>query len=399
MKPLDGVVVLDFTQAYSGPTCAMNLADYGARIIKVERKGIGDQSRYWAPFTKDGNSGYFAVVNRNKESIALDLSSKEGQDIIKLILPHVDIVLENFKVGTLDKMGLGYEELIKINPSIVFASLTGYGQYGSNKSLAAYDNIIEATCGLMERSGFADSNPVRSGASIGDSYTGFMTAMAISIAYYHRLKTGEGQRVDVAMQDCLIASIEEAMLEYGLNKNVLSRNGNSAQNLIAPYDVYECADGWFAIGSASDGAWPEFCEDIGMPELISDPDFASNESRLENLDKLTAKVSPFFAGKTREELQKHFRCHKLSASPVYTVAETMQQRHIKARNMLIKVDDPNIGTYESFGIPIKFEKTPGEIYSPSPLIGQHTEKILDEFGFTKDKIRNLLDEGVIEMPA
>ena len=193
MRPLEGITVLDFTQAYSGPYCAMNLADYGARVIKVERIDTGDQSRFWNPYAANGNSGYFAVYNRNKEGIAVDMRAPEGKEIIKRLYGKVDVVLENFKFGTLDKLGLGYEEMKKINPEIIFGSITGFGQTGPLRANTAYDNVIECMSGFMEMTGFPEFPPLRSGASVADSYTGLTMALAITLACYDKKRTGKGR--------------------------------------------------------------------------------------------------------------------------------------------------------------------------------------------------------------
>lgn len=246
-KPLDGVTILDFTQAYSGSFCTVNLADYGARVIKIERVGLGDQAREWDPFTEDGKSGYFALYNRNKEGVAINMREEAGKEIVRKLVAKADIVTNNFKVGTLDKLGLGYDDLKKINPHIVFTSVTGYGQSGPLAKLAAYDNVIEGTCGLMNQSGEPDKQPVRSGASIGDSYTGLMAAVATACAYYHKMETGEGQTVDVAMQDALFAAIEDTVLEYYASGKMLERQGNSRTHMYSPYDISKCKDGWLLI--------------------------------------------------------------------------------------------------------------------------------------------------------
>ncbi len=392
---LEGVTVLDFTQAFSGPYCALTLADYGARVIKIERKGVGDQSRYWLPLAENGNSVYFAQYNRNKESIALDLRTDEGREIIYRLVEDADIVLENFKTGSMEKLGLSYEALRSHKPDIIYASLTGYGQYGPDSHLAAYDNIIEATCGLMERSGFPDSNPVRCGASVGDSYTGLMLAFAISAAYYHKLRTGEGQQIDVAMQDCLFHSAEDAILAYTVAGQVLPRSGNSAENRIAPYGVYACKDGWVSLGTASEDGFAELCHGIGRAQLQTDPRFLTNELRCQNNAALNEEITGFFADKTRAELMASFPGHTLAVSPIYNAAEAMETPHLQAREMVPEVDDRNIGRFRTMGIPIKFEKTPGTLKKSSPRLGENSDEVLRGFGYTAAEIAQLRDKGIV----
>lgn len=212
MNVLEGITVIDFTQAYSGPFCAMQLADFGARVIKVERAGVGDQSREWTPF-RNNYSGYYASINRNKESLTLDIASDEGQEIIKTLVKDADVVLENFKYGTLAKMGLDYDSLKEINPAIIFASLSGFGQSGPHKKLAAYDNVVQSMCGVMDITGYPDGDPCRVGPGLGDSFTGLMVCNGILMALQHRMKTGEGQSLNVAMMDSLFGIVENAILD------------------------------------------------------------------------------------------------------------------------------------------------------------------------------------------
>lgn len=396
MRPLEGVTVIDFTQAFSGPYGTVNLADYGARVIKIERTGVGDQSRDWLPYNKEGKSGYFALYNRNKESLTVDLAQEKGREIIRKLVANADIVVDNFKTGTLEKLHLGYEELKKINPQIIMASLNGYGQYGSLKHLAAYDNIIEGTCGLMDCSGFPNGEPVRNGCSIGDSYTGLMTAFAISMAYYHKIKTGEGQRIDVAMQDSLFACLEGAFLEYSLHNRKLPRTGNNLSNLVAPYDVFECKDGWFSIATATESGWQELCRDVNMPELINDPRFRTNSLRCQHNTELTEILKPFFKERTKKELKQRFTCKYMGASPVMNAMDTIADTHMLSRSMVVEIEDSYLGTYKTVGIPIKFEKTPGSIEKGSPKLGEHNSGILKELNYTDDEVKNLIEEGVID---
>ncbi|WP_130861966.1 CaiB/BaiF CoA transferase family protein [Bacilliculturomica massiliensis] len=397
MKPLSGVTVLDFTQAFSGPYCTLNLADYGARVIKVERTGTGDQTREWMPLAENGGSAYFALYNRNKEGIAVDLSKEEGKELIRRLVKKADIVVNNFKVGTMDKLGIGYEELKKIKPDLVFASVTGYGQTGPLAKLAAYDNIIEATCGLMGQSGFPDRQPVRSGCSIGDSYTGLMAAFGIAAAYYHKLMTGEGQTVDVAMQDSLFASIEDAILEYGVSGTVMERSGNSRSHMVAPYDVIQCKDGWYTVAAVTEKGWAEFCREADMPELLEDPRFQDNELRCRHNAELIGAMEPFFRDKTMEELKAIFSCENFAAAPVIDAGQTMREPHMLQRDMVVEIDDPNVGKYKAVGIPIKFEKTPAEVVKASPLLGEDTMGILMEIGYTEEEVRTLAAAGVVEL--
>ena len=390
MKVLDGVTVVDFTQAYSGPFCTMQLADFGARVIKIERRGLGDQSREWTPF-KNEHSGYYAAINRNKESISLDISTKEGADIAKRMVKEADIVVENFKCGTMEKMGLGYEDLKAINPGIIYASISGFGQYGPLRNLAAYDNVVQAMCGIMDMTGFPDGVPTRVGPAIGDNFTGLTMALGIAMAYFNKLNTGKGQFLDVAM----FGILESPILFWNLLGEKTTRCGNNDAATLVPYDVYQCKDGYFSAGLASDSGWDKFCGVIEMPELIDDPRFKTNELRCKNYSIITPIISKYFTGKTREELQEAFTSANIPNAPVLTVPEVMHHPQIKERDMLIELDDPGVGNYLAMGNPMKLDKTPAELLFGAPLMGQDTDKILKSFGYSETEIKDFYAKEIV----
>lgn len=395
-RPLEDVKVLDFTQAYSGPYCAMNLADYGARVIKVERIDVGDQSRFWGPYNKEGYSGYFSIYNRNKESLSIDLRSESGKEIIKRLYAEVDIVVENFKYGTLDKLGLGYDVAKEINPGIIFSSITGFGQTGPLKANTCYDNIAESICGFMEMTGFPELEPLRSGASVGDSYTGLTMVYAIAVAYYNKLKTGEGKRIDVAMLDTMFATIDHAVVTYGLKGEELSRTGNARPNEYVPYDLYECEDGYFAVAVTDEDLWKPFCEAIGREDLAENPDYADNDLRCEHYTELTEALKESFADKNVDDLFEKFTEAGLPGVPCLTPMECMENVQIKARDMIAEIDDKGLGMkYKAFGIPIKFSETPGEIKKGAPLLGENTADVLKEIGYDEDEINALVEDHVV----
>lgn len=399
MRPLEGMTVLDFTQAYSGPYCAMNLADNGARIIKVERVDGGDQSRFWNPYAENGKSGYFAIYNRNKEGIALDLGEPEGKEIVKKLFAEVDVVLENFKYGTMDKLGVGYEVAKEVNPEIIFVSLSGFGQYGPLCKNTAYDNVIECMAGYMEMTGFPENPPLRSGASVGDSYTGLMTALAITLAYYDKKHTGKGRKIDVAMLDTMFAAIEDAVLAYSLTGKPITRTGNAKPHEIVPYDTYHCAGGEvLAVGISEESMWPDFCKAIDKPEWIDDPRFATNDLRCENYKEFTALMEEYVADKKAEDLVEKFQANNIPASEIYAPLEAMDHPQIRARDMIISIDDPNVGHFHGFGLPVKFSKTPGSVKKPSPLLGEDSYRIIEGLGYSKEEIDRLVEEEIVGTP-
>lgn len=387
MKILEGVTVIDFTQAYSGPFCTMQLADFGARVIKIERRGYGDQAREWTPINDKGESGYFAAINRGKESISLDISKPEGQEIIRRLVKDADIVVENFKVGTLAKMGLSYEDLRKVNPEIIFASISGYGQNGPWAKLAAYDNVIQAMCGMMEMTGFADDVPTKVGPALGDNFTGLTMALGIVMAYYHKLNTGKGQYLDVSMMDTLFGMLESPILTKELLGKELTRCGNTDPTL-CPYDVYPCQDGYFSAGLAagSDAEWKRFCTAINMPELLEDARFATNELRLENYDILTPILTEYFKTKTKAELTEAFNANNIPSSPVNTIPELMDHPQLKARGMLVPMHDDGVGDYLAMGNPMLLSETPAVLEKGAPSMGRDTVSVLKEYGYTDAEI-------------
>lgn len=398
MRPLEGITVLDFTQAYSGPYCAMNLADNGARVIKVERIDGGDQSRFWSPYADNGGSGYFAVYNRNKEGIAVDMNKAEGKKIIKKLYSKADVVLENFKYGTLDKLQLGYSEMKKANPEIIYASITGFGQTGPLKANTAYDNVVECMCGFMEMTGFPEDPPLRSGASVGDSYTGLTMALAIVLACYDRKRTGKGRRLDVSMLDTMFATIEDAVLTYSLTGQLVSRTGNSKRREIVPYDTYDCKDSFFAVGITEESMWSRFCKAIEMPQLENAPRYRTNDLRCRNYESFTKLMQEYFKDKTENWLLKRFHQYDIPAASVNTPLEAAAHPQMLARDMIIEIDDPNVGRFKGFGIPIKFSRTPGSIGKASPLLGENTCEVLEELGYTVQEVKNLVEGDVVGIP-
>lgn len=394
MNVLDGVTVIDFTQAYSGPFCTMQLADFGARVIKIERRGVGDQSREWTPF-ENGHSGYYAAINRNKESITLDMSTEEGVEIIKRMAKDADVVVENFKCGTMKKLGLAYEDIKKVNPSIIYASISGFGQNGPLKSLAAYDNVVQAMTGIQEMTGFPDGVPTRVGPAIGDNYTGLTMALAITMAYFNKLNTGKGQYLDVAMFDALFGILESPILFHNLLDEEVSRSGNNDAGTLVPYDVYPCKDGYFSAGLAGDSGWDNFCNVIEMPELIDDPRFINNEMRCKNYETITPIMQKYFDNKTRDELEKAFTDARIPNAPVLTIPELMDHPQIKARDMLVELDDPGVGKYSAIGNPMKLDKTPPQIRSGAPLMGQDTKTVLSSFGYTETEVDEFYEKEIV----
>lgn len=395
-KALEGVRVIDLTHAYNGPFCTMQLADHGAEVIKVEPVGVGDQTRFWAPF-KEGvsDSGYFAFLNRNKKGITLNMKSDEGKKIFTELVKTADVVVENFRPGTMEKMGFGYAELKAINPKIIFASSSGFGQYGPLKDRPAYDVIAQAMGGIMSITGEVGCPPVKVGPGLGDNFTGTYLAGAIAMALYHREKTGVGNRIDVAMTDVIFSALENALPFYDAYGEILGRAG-CIDPATSPYDRYDCKDGYIVLGAASEKLWIIFCQAIERPDLVTDERFSSIALRVTNRPQLTEEILKFTKPRTVAEVEKVFLDHGIPCGPIMDIEQCVNHPYFKAREMVVEVDHPTIGKMKIQGVPVKFTETPGSVDTPAPLLGQHTDMVLKNIlGYSDEKIKELREKKVI----
>lgn len=391
-KVFDGLTVLDLTQAYSGPYCTIQFADFGAEVIKIELPGQGDLSRGWAPIV-NGKSGYFTMANRNKMSITLNLRSEEGVRIFLDLAKTADVVIENFRPGYVKKLGVDYEKVKQIKPDIIYASLSGFGQYGPEAERASFAIIAEAMSGHMDLTGFPDGPPVKTGPSIGDTFTGLMTYAGILMALLHRMKTGEGQYIDVAMCDSLLAVTECAIVNYSLGENP-TRIGNR-DPLGAPYDTYKASDGWYVMAAGSEAAWHRCARAMGMPELIDDPRFQDMPGRKSHQDELTEIINNFSITKTRQELVEIFMEAGLPVAPIMTIGECVESEQFKARDMIKELQDPKLGKIKIAGIPIKMSTLQSSINSSAPELGEHNMPIYSRLGLSQQELKQLAEKGVI----
>lgn len=393
MGILDNVKVVDFTHAYSGPFCSMNLADYGAEVIKIERIQGGDQARSWGPFKND-YSGYYASFNRGKKSVTLNIACPDGRKVIFDLIKDADIVISNFKAGTLEKYGMGYEQMKRVNPEIIYASLSGFGTQGELSAYAAYDNVIQGMSGIMELNGFPDGDPTKIGPAIGDSYSGLVLLIGILIAYYHRLKTGEGQKIDATMLGSLITSLEYPIMEYTNLNKLVSRMGNR-NPYYAPGDVYKTKDGYIAISVKDDVQWETFCKTLEADELLEKEEYRTNELRLAHADQLKEDLEALFAEDGMHEIEQNLEQAGIAASHVMGIEEALEDEHLLARKMVIDVEDPGVGPIKLVGNPIKLSESKPVTDIPSPLLGENTEEILAEIGYTEEEMNQLREDGVI----
>lgn len=395
MKPLEGVKVLDLTQAYSGPFCTMHLADHGAQVIKVEPPD-GDQSRMWIPI-KNGYSAYYAYINRNKKGIKLDLKTDDGKAVLRRLIANVDVVCENFRVGVFEKLGFSFDELKKINPKIIYGSISGFGLEGPLAQRPAYDIVAQAMSGLMSVTGHPDSPCVKTGPSFGDNISGIYLALGICMALYQRERTGEAQRLDVAMLDTLFSVMENFVITYTVSGIIPQRHGNMDPG-IAPFDSYRAKDGEFVMGCGTDRLWAQLCKVIGREELIEDPKYKTNYDRCKNyLPDLKNIIEDWSRTRTLDEIEELITGAGIPFSRILNVKEACELEQIKVRNMLWEVYDPGIGEVIRFpGSPIKMHGNIDNIQNPAPTLGQDTEEILKTIGgYSDEEIQQLYKKKVI----
>tara|TARA_Y100000816_G_scaffold166280_1_gene119162 strand:+ start:261 stop:1403 length:1143 start_codon:yes stop_codon:yes gene_type:complete len=376
--PLKDLLVVDLTRVLVGPYCTMILSDLGARVIKIEAPEIGDDSRRFGPFVKD-YSAYFMSLNRGKESIALNLKNENDKKIFEKILSKADILVENFKPGTLEKWGYGWEEINKKFPKLIYASASGFGQTGPLRELPAYDMVVQGMGGLMSVTGQPDSEPTRVGTSIGDITAGLFTAIGINAALYDRQKTGKGMYIDVSMLDCQIAILENAIARY-LSKNEIPKPMGSRHPSIAPFEAFKTKDSYIIIAAGNDKLFESLCNALDLKDLIKDNKYKSNSLRSENIETLKRSFENKLINKTTTEWVKILEAVKIPCGPIYNIKEAVENPQIESRNMIVKAYHKVIGDFKLAGNPIKMstykdEKTRGDI----PDLDEHREKILREF--------------------
>lgn len=376
--PLSGLLVLDLTRVLVGPYCTMILSDLGARVIKVEAPGVGDDSRGFGPFIED-QSAYFMSLNRNKESIALNLKVEEDKKIFEKILDKTDILVENFKPGTLTKWGYGWENLKDKYPKLIYASASGFGQTGPLKELPAYDMVVQGMGGLMSVTGQPNSEPTRVGTSIGDITAGLFTAIGINAALYDRQKTGKGMYIDVSMLDCQIAILENAIARY-LSKGEIPKPMGSRHPSISPFEAFKTKDSYIIIAAGNDKLFEGMCKVFDL-ELYKDTKFKTNADRNKNIEELKKILEEKLKDKTTSEWCKVLEAKRIPCGPINNIKEAVESPQTKARNMIVSAMHNKIGEFKMAGNPIKMssyedKNTRGEI----PNLDQHREKILKEFG-------------------
>ena len=393
MGALSDIKVLDLTRVLAGPYATMLLADLGAEIIKIEQPEKGDDSRAFGPY-KNGESAYFMSINRNKESITLNLKAPEGKEILKELVKQVDILVENFRPGTMEKLGLGYDVLKEINPRLIYASSTGYGQTGPYSQRPAYDAVVQAMGGIMSITGQPDGVPTRVGTSIGDITAGLFCAAGILAALHERERSGVGQMVDVAMLDCQVAILENAISRFEFTGEIPHPIGNRHPSIV-PFEPFDTLTTPIMLAAGNDRLWVTLCGLMEL-DLADDPRFKTNPLRNENYAALRPILAERFMTKTSEDWQQMFDDAGIPCGPINTVDKVVTNEQVIAREMILEVEHPTAGTTRIPGIPIKLSRTPGEIRLPAPVLGAETEKILTRcLNLTPEQIAALREKQVI----
>lgn len=391
---LEGLKVIDLTRVLAGPYATMMLADFGAEIIKIEVPNTGDDSRAFGPYV-NGESAYFMSINRNKKSLTLNLKTEEGKDILKKLVEKADVLVENFRPGTMEKLGLGYDVLKGINPRLIYAASSGYGHSGPYSQKAAYDAVVQAMGGIMSITGSKDGKPTRVGTSIGDIAAGLFTAIGILTALNYRNETGKGQKVDVAMLDCQVAMLENAIARYTATGNIPKPDGNKHPSIV-PFESFETKNGDIMVAAGNDGLFKKLCVALELDEICNDSKFSTNPLRNENYSELNKILSDIFAQRTTEEWMSILDDAGVPNSPINTIDRVIENPQVVAREMVKTVKHKVAGEVKMPGIAIKLSDTPGDIEAAAPLLGEHSEEILKKYLSMSDSaIKELREKSVI----
>ncbi len=392
--PLAGIRVLDLTRVLAGPFCAMMLGDMGAEVIKVEEPGKGDDTRSWPPFV-EGESTYFMSVNRNKQSVTLNLKAPEGRKIFQALARKSDVLLENFRPGTMDKLGFGYKALARLNPRLVYCSVSGFGESGPEAHRAGYDLVIQAESGVMDLTGFSDGPPVKVGNSVGDLVAGMSAAHGVVLALLARTRTRRGQKVEISMLDVMAALLTyQAGIYFGTGQRP-TRRGNAHPSIV-PYEVFRAADAFVVLGVANNSLWVKCCGALGRPELAQDPRFDTEAKRVQNRATLVPLLNEILGTRAAADWVKQFEAVGIPAGLIKSVAEVCESEHLKARGMIVTLPHPRARKVTVMGVPVRLHATPGKAATAPPLIGQHTDAVLRRLvGLGKPAIARLRAQGVV----
>ncbi|MFH1639657.1 MAG: CoA transferase [Chloroflexota bacterium] len=394
-KPLEGIGVVDLTRVLSGPYCTMMLADMGADVIKIEIPGKGDDTRQWGPPFINGESAYFLSINRNKKSLTLDLSKKEGKETLRALIAKNDVVVENFRNGVMGRLGFGYDEIKKINPRAIHCAISGFGRTGPDADRPGYDVMVQAEGGVMSLTGEPDGLPMKVGVSEADITAGLLALNGILLALIARGKSGRGQFVDIGMLDGQVAILTYQAGIYFATGESPPRLG-SKHPTIAPYEPVLTKDGYIILAVGNDSLWQRFCKLVKREGLITDERFATNAQRVSNHDVLLKIVEEIMQAHGKKEWLELLKENGVPCGDIRSVKEVCTYPHVLAREMVVELSHPTAGNIKVTGVPIKLSATPGAVETPPPTLGQHNEEILSSrLGFSREKIAQLEKDGVI----
>ena len=390
---LDKIKVVDLTRTLAGPFCTMLMGDMGAEVIKVEEPTGGDETRKWTPFV-NGESTQFLTFNRNTRSLSVNLKEREGLKIVQDLAADADVMIESFRAGTLDRLGLGYEAIKKTNPRVVYCSISGYGRTGPMADMPGYDLLIQAYSGLMSLTGDPEGSPLRIGFSLVDLFTGMMAYGTILTALRQRDQTGKGQWVESALLDGQVAALSYHATGF-MGTGVEPKRMGSGHPSLVPYQSFSASDGQFIIGCANQGLWERMCRAIGQDAMLDDPRYTTNTDRVEHRAECVGELSALFAQKTTAHWVDLIVEAGVPCGPINTVADVVSNPQVLARNMIAEVDHPNIPNLKFPGSPLKLTDSPATIRRVPPMLGQHNEEILEEAGYSPEKIADLKERGVL----
>ena len=394
--PLAGVRVLELAQIMAGPTCGMMLADMGADVIKVEKLPGGDDARGYREPRINGVSAPFLILNRNKRGLALDLKHPKGREILLRLVKTADVVTENYRRGTLEKFGLGYDMLSRTNPGLIYCAVSGYGRDGPLGDKGGFDLIAQGFAGLMSITGEPGRPPVKTGNPVADINAGILAVGGILAAYVHKLKTGQGQIVDTSLMEAALQQTYWQAAIYFATGESPGPTG-SAHVLTAPYQAFRARDGWINIGGANQANWERIAEVLGHPEWRDDPRFATNSARMENLDALVALMDAVLVKRSKAEWLAAFDAAGVPAGPVHSLGEALTHPQTLARGMVVDLEHPEAGAMRALGSPLHFSSTPTRIDRPAPLLGEHTREVLRESGYTDAEVDAFAAARVVEI--
>jgi crotonobetainyl-CoA:carnitine CoA-transferase CaiB-like acyl-CoA transferase len=395
--PLSGLRVLDLTRVLAGPTCTQMLGDLGAEVIKIERPEAGDDTRGFAPpfVPNTKESAYFVGVNRNKKSVTLDIAKPEGQAIILKLLEHCDILVENFKVGALAKYGLGYDQLAKTHPRLIYCSITGFGQTGPYAPRPGYDALIQAMGGVMSLTGEPNGSPQKVGVPVADLFAGLYGCIGILAAVNHRNNTGQGQQIDIGMLDTHVAWLANQGMNYLATGENPPRLGNQHPN-IAPYQEFPTKDGYIILAVGNDPTFERFCKAFGQEALLADPRFATNPIRVQNRQLVTDTLTPVMKSKTTAEWIEALEALKIGCGPINTLEQVFADPHVQAREMVVEMAHGSGETVKVIANPVKLSATPPSYRSAPPVLGEHTQDVLtDVLKMSESDIATLKEKGIV----